>query len=82
MPNPNKSLKLAKVVRSTLTYSARQMDTILDKLSELSQIWRQTTPILGKDDCFNDEDFDIFTERRYEYGVSDGNGNFRFFTVF
>lgn len=46
------------------------MDALLDRLSALNTIWRQTTPL--DDSSLAEEEFDVFssTARESEYGVS------------
>jgi hypothetical protein len=46
------------------------MDSVLDKLSELSRIWRQTTDLESRSECLNEEEFDIFKEKQPELEVS------------
>ncbi len=45
------------------------MDALLDRLSALNTIWRQTTPL--DDSLLAEEEFDVFsmTARESEYGV-------------
>ena len=50
---------------------APTMDSVLDKLSELSQLWRQTTKLHSKIDRLNDDDFDILSEKQQELQVID-----------
>ena len=55
--------------------SAPTMDSVLDKLSELSRLWRQTTELHSEIERLNDEEFDILNEKEPELQVIDSVKN-------